>query len=94
MPSFPCVLGFKVFIWSNEGKPLEPIHVHVTKGVPTKNSTKFWIMSNGNVCLADNSSHLSEREISRLKKALADYSDIYIRIWEEYFKEKAKYIDN
>lgn len=93
MPSFPSLLGFKVFIWSNEGKPLEPIHIHVTNGIPSKNATKFWILSNGKVLLASNGSHISDKDLSRLKRALEDYTDIYIAKWESYHGEKATYFD-
>lgn len=87
MPSFPGLLGFKVFFWSNEGKPLEPIHIHVSKGIPSKNATKFWILSDGTVELAGNGSNLSEKELSRIKRALEDYTDIYIAEWKAYHKE-------
>ncbi len=67
MPSLPSLFGFKVFFWSNEGKPLEPVHVHVSKNLPSKNATKFWILSNGKVELAENGSSLSNKDISKLK---------------------------
>ncbi|MFR9196976.1 DUF4160 domain-containing protein [Blautia hydrogenotrophica] len=31
-----------IYFWTNESKPLEPIHVHIAKGSPTANSTKVW----------------------------------------------------
>lgn len=74
MPSFPGLLGFKVFIWSNESKPLEPVHIHVLKGIPSKSATKFWILSNGKVELADNGSQLNAKELSGIKRALEDYA--------------------
>ena len=93
MPSFPSLLGFKVFMWSNEGKPLEPVHIHVSKGIPSKNATKFWILSNGKVELADNGSQLNAKELSRIKRALEDYTDIYIAKWESYHNVKAEFHD-
>ncbi|MBQ7620143.1 MAG: DUF4160 domain-containing protein, partial [Treponema sp.] len=45
MPSLFSVGTYKVFFWSSDG--LEPIHVHVCKGVPSENATKFWITKNG-----------------------------------------------
>ena len=33
-------LGFAFFFWSRENN--EPVHVHVAKGNPTENATKFW----------------------------------------------------
>jgi hypothetical protein len=32
--------GFRFFFYSNEGSPLEPIHVHVRKG---EGDAKFWL---------------------------------------------------
>ena len=26
-----------IYFWTNENKPLEPIHIHVAKGAPTAN---------------------------------------------------------
>ncbi|ADL36199.1 hypothetical protein bpr_II262 (plasmid) [Butyrivibrio proteoclasticus B316] len=93
MPSFPNLLGFKIFIWSNEGCPLEPAHIHVTDNIPSKNATKFWILSNGKVELASNGSHLSEKDLSRLKRALEDYTDVYVAKWEAYHNVKATFHD-
>jgi hypothetical protein len=72
---------------------LEPVHVHVSKNLPSKNATKFWILSNGKVELAENRSSLSNKDISRLKRALEDYTDVYIAKWEEYHNVKATYYD-
>lgn len=36
---YPYVSGYIVYFWSNEEG--EPIHVHVSKGRPTPNATKF-----------------------------------------------------
>ena len=93
MPSFPSVLSYKVFFWSNEGKPLEPVHVHVTQGIPNAKATKFWILSNGKVELADNTGRIPEKDVSRLIRALEDYTDIYIARWEEYHGVKVQYHD-
>jgi hypothetical protein len=73
--------------------PLEPVHIHVSQGIQSKNATKFWILSNGKVELAENGSHLSDKEISRLKRALEDYTDVYIAKWEEFFNVKATFHD-
>ena len=40
--------------WANENKPLEPVHVHVSKGKPSPNATKFWITKSGKCLLANN----------------------------------------
>lgn len=30
-----------VYFWTNEGKPLEPIHVHISQGHSSANTTKI-----------------------------------------------------
>ena len=39
LPKLFTVSGYIVYFWSNEEG--EPIHVHVSKGRPTPNATKF-----------------------------------------------------
>ena len=36
MPQVFSVGSYLVFIWVNEGKPLEPIHVHISEKRPAK----------------------------------------------------------
>lgn len=38
-------LGYTFYFYSNENG--EPIHIHVSKGKPSENSTKFWIKRDG-----------------------------------------------
>lgn len=40
MPKFMELFGYGIYFWSNEGNPLEPIHVHVSKS-PHSNATKI-----------------------------------------------------
>ncbi len=93
MPSFPKILGYKVFFWSNEGKPIEPIHIHVSMGSPSPKATKLWILSTGKIELAENTGNIPDKDISKLIRALEDYSDMFIKKWESYHQVKAKYRD-
>ena len=45
MPKFMELFGYNIYFWSNEGEPLEPLHVHVAKSI-TSNATKIWITKN------------------------------------------------
>ena len=45
MPSIFEVCGYKIYFWSNENN--EPIHVHISKGKPSANSTKIWLTKSG-----------------------------------------------
>ena len=40
MPQILRIGPYSIYFWSNEGDPLEPIHVHVAKGKPIPNATK------------------------------------------------------
>ncbi len=40
MPQIIKIGSYVVYFWSNEGEPLEPVHVHIVEGVPSQNSTK------------------------------------------------------
>ena len=39
MPQIFKIGPYVIYFWSDENKPLEPIHVHVAEGVPHANAT-------------------------------------------------------
>ena len=41
MPQIFRIGSYSVYFWANEGKPLEPIHVHIAEGRPYDNATKI-----------------------------------------------------
>lgn len=84
MPKVLEVWGYIIYIWSNEQKPLEPIHVHVSKR-PTKNGTKIWIFSNGSTSVAHNKSRIPPRDLKRLRKTISEYRDVIEKAWKEHF---------
>lgn len=47
MPQVFKIGSYWVYFWANENEPLEPIHVHVSQGAPTKTATKIWITKAG-----------------------------------------------
>ena len=49
MPQVFRLGSYWVYFWTNENKPLEPVHVHIAEGKPTSNATKIWITRAGNV---------------------------------------------
>lgn len=42
---------YVIYFWSNETDPLEPVHVHIVEGRPTRDATKVWITSTGKILL-------------------------------------------
>ena len=47
MPQVFKVGPYRVYFWSNESDPLEPVHVHIVEGKPVANATKVWLTSRG-----------------------------------------------
>ena len=87
MPKVLEVWGYIIYIWSNEQKPLEPIHVHVAKR-PTKNGTKIWILSDGSTSIAHNKSRISPHDLKRLRKTISEYREEIEQAWKNHFEIK------
>ena len=59
MPQVFKIAGYTVYFWVNENDPLEPVHVHIAKGVPSPNATKVWITKNGKCLLCNNNENVT-----------------------------------
>jgi len=86
MPQLFRIGRFLVFFWSDEGMPEEPVHVHVSEGKPSANSTKFWILKNRKTLLANNNSHIPEKELRMLQRIIEANSEEIIEKWKEHFE--------
>lgn len=51
MPQVFRMGSYLVYFWSDECNPLEPVHVHVSAGEPTRDATKIWLTKAGGVLL-------------------------------------------
>ena len=88
MPQIFKVGSIWVYFWANEGKPVEPIHVHAAKGRPRENGTKIWITENGKCLVAShNDSDISVGELKTLLRVIEANSDEIIEKWIEFFGE-------
>ena len=75
MPQIFRIGPYIIYFWSNEGRPLEPVHVHIANGRATANATKIWITRSGKALLCNNSSKIPENEhLFRTKKVLMGHS--------------------
>lgn len=83
MPSIFTASGYKVYFWSNES--MEPIHVHISKGKPTANSTKVWLTRGGGCVLGDNSSMIPKKELDELMEIIAAQYFMICAKWKEFF---------
>ena len=87
------VIGYKIYFWSNENN--EPIHVHISKGKLTQNTTKIWLTKTGGCIIANNKSKIPEHELSKLLAIISRHYFLIIKKWKEYYKietiEKIKF---
>jgi hypothetical protein len=76
--------GYKIYFWSNENG--EPIHVHISKGNPSGNSTKIWLTKSGGCIVANNNSNIPEKDLKKIKESLIYNYFFIISEWKEHFK--------
>ena len=87
MPQVFKVGGYWVYFWTNENKPLEPIHVHISEGSPVQNATKVWITKKGKCLLANNNSKIPPRVLRNIIRVIEARSDEVIDKWIEFFHD-------
>ncbi|MEG0484850.1 MAG: DUF4160 domain-containing protein [Oscillospiraceae bacterium] len=83
MPSIFKIGGFSVFFWSNEQG--EPIHVHISKGNPSKASTKVWLTSAGGCLVANNGAFISPSQLNEILDILAAQFPDVCSAWKQHF---------
>jgi len=83
--------GYVIYFWSNESKPLEPVHVHVAYGKPSKNGTKIWITSESRGLLANNNSGIPARQLNYIIRFIEANSGIILENWISQFGEITYY---
>lgn len=79
MPVIFRYKSYKFLFFSNEGQPLEPIHVHVRKGVAI---AKYWLEPQ--IYLAE-SYGFSPQELNKFAKLIEQNKALIERRWNEYF---------
>ena len=79
MPTVFRHKGYRFFFYSNEGDPLEPIHIHVIKGECV---AKFWIDPEVSVA---KSYGMKSSELAMLSRVVKERSDSIREVWNEYF---------
>ena len=80
MPTVMRVGAFRLFFFSNEGNPREPVHIHVRRGSAL---AKFWLHP---VRLAD-SYGFDSRTLAYLADVIDDNAMAIERAWDEHFGE-------
>lgn len=79
MPVIFRYKGYRFFFFSNEGNPLEPLHVHVRQGSAL---AKFWVEPE--VALAE-SYGMNSAELRELLEIVEQHRELIERKWHEYF---------
>ena len=87
MPQVFKIGSYWVYFWSNENKPLEPIHVHISQGSPSENGTKVWIPKAGKCYLCNNNSKIPSRILRNIMDIIEARSKEVIQKWYDYFDE-------
>ena len=87
MPQVFKIAGYTVYFWVNENDPLEPVHVHIAKGIPSPNATKIWITKNGKCLLCNNNSKIPDRVLRNIMDVIEARSAEVIQKWTSFFGE-------
>lgn len=79
MPKVFCWKGYRFHFFSNEGYPLEPVHIHVRHG---PNRAKFWIEP---IIRLEHNYGFSSKELNEIRKVIEDKSQLIREKWDEHF---------
>ena len=85
MPSIFRHDGFRFFIYSNEGDPREPIHIHF---MGANGEAKFWIASNANL---PESAGLDARTLRCLTGVIEARRMEIERAWHDHFPQTGQF---
>ena len=88
MPQIFRIGPYLIYFWTNEGVPLEPVHVHVSEGIPSSNATKVWITKTGKCLLANNNSKIPTKTLRVVLSILEARSCEIIEKWVDYFGQQ------
>ena len=82
---------YLVYFWTNEGLPPEPVHVHVTDGVPSKDDTKIWITSAGGAMVCHNKGDIPDHRLHEILDILVSQSLYIVGRWRDVFGDAKFY---
>lgn len=87
MPQVFRMGSYLVYFWSDECNPLEPVHVHVSAGEPTRDATKIWLTKAGGVLLENNASHIPVHILRNIMDAIEAQHEAVRMRWLRHFGE-------
>ena len=71
--------GYRFHFFSNEGDPLEPVHIHVTREGA---DAKFWVQPEVNVAY---NKGFSARTLAMLSRIVEERREEIERAWNDHF---------
>ena len=83
LPSIFTSGGYTVYFLSNENN--EPIHVHISKGKPTSNATKIWLLEKGGCIIANNAGRIPSKDLNVLMELISAHYFVICAKWKEFF---------
>ena len=87
MPQIFKIGSYIVYFWSNEGEPLEPVHVHIVEGTPSGNATKVWITKARKSLLCNNNSKIPERTLRDIMDVIEARAIDITTKWYDFYGE-------
>lgn len=88
MPQLLRFGPYRVYFWSNEGLPLEPVHVYVSDGMPHADATQIWITQSKRAMIANlHDKRIPSKILNRLVEMIEAQSEDIISAWIERFGE-------
>lgn len=85
MPQIFRIGSYIVYIWSDEGLPAEPVHVHISEGRPSSNATKIWITRKHRCIVANNNSRIPAHILNDILSLIELRADFICLKWQEHF---------
>lgn len=82
MPNLLRIGGYNIFFWSDENN--EPIHVHISRGKPSENSTKIWLTKSGGCVVAHNDGKIPQKDLNELLDIISAQFFYICRRWKEH----------
>ena len=91
MPQLFKIGGYWIYFWSDESKPLEPVHVHIAEGRPNASATKIWITRTGKCLKCHNKSGIPDQVLKNMMRMIELRTDYIVKKWLERFGEISYY---
>ena len=91
MPQLFKFGNYVIYFWSNENKPSEPVHVHISEKRPVQNGTKVWITRSRYTVIENNASKIPKAKLRLLCRYVEANADEVIEESEKHFGEVSFY---